>query len=740
MIGRTISHYKILEKLGEGGMGVVYKAEDARLRRPVALKFLPADLTRDPEAKKRFVQEAQAASALDHANICTIHEIDETEEGQLFIVMAYYDGKTLRDKLQSESLTIEDATEISAQVAKGLSKAHAKGIFHRDIKPANLLITEDNEVKIIDFGLARLSGKSRLTKTHTTMGTTAYLSPEQARGEEVDHRTDIWSLGVVLYEMLTGELPFEGDYEQAVVYAILNEKPASIHTDIPDYLKQVIGKALEKDQNQRYQLIHELLDDVKSTATSTLTSTPQEKSIVVLPFENMSPDPDQEYFSDGLTEEIISDLSQIRDLLVISRSSAMTFKGTKKKINEIAKEVNVHYVLEGSVRKAGNNLRITAQLIDAANDAHLWADKYKGTLDDVFDIQEKVSRSIVGALSLKLSTEEDQNIAEKTLRNVQAYECYLKARHEIWRFTEESLEHALKLLKEGMDIVGGNELIYSALGLAYFQYVNIGIRIEEKYLDKAEAYAQKAIELEVNSSAALFLMSMIYETRGNVRKALEYSKQAVTAGPNNPDALMGLAFLYSVIGKGSYGKPLVERLMTIDPLSTLSYFGPIWLHLTEGRMDLVVEWSQKMYELDPQNPASRFWYAWALAANNRCEEAYDTFDQVIRGTPETIFAYLSLLFKHALQGHTKDVIKDVHPKLVRLAEIDHLFSWFMAECYALIDDKENALDWLVLAVQKGRIDYPFLNEYDPFLENIRGETRFKKLMERVKYEWENFEA
>ena len=252
MIGKTISHYKIIEKLGEGGMGVVYKAEDTKLKRTVALKFLPPELTRDPDAKERFIHEAQAASALEHPNICNIHEIDETSDGQMFIVMACYEGETLKDKIERGALTIEEATEIAAQVARGLSKAHAKGIIHRDIKPANVLITEDNEVKIIDFGLARLSGQSRLTKSHTTMGTVAYMSPEQTRGEEVDHRTDIWSLGVVLYEMLSREHPFRGDYEQAVFYSILQEEPEPIDglcTGHSKEFERVVQKCLQKDLN-----------------------------------------------------------------------------------------------------------------------------------------------------------------------------------------------------------------------------------------------------------------------------------------------------------------------------------------------------------------------------------------------------------------------------------------------------------------------------------------------------------
>ncbi|NIO37177.1 protein kinase, partial [Candidatus Bathyarchaeota archaeon] len=351
--------YKILAELGRGGMGVVYKAKDTRLKRTVALKFLPAELTKDKEAKKRFIQEAQAAAALNHPQICTVFEVDEADN-QTFISMEYIEGQSLKDKLESAPLDIDEAKDIIIQVAEGLKEAHEKGIIHRDIKPANIMLTKKGQAKITDFGLAKLSWGVDLTKTSTIIGTIAYMSPEQAKGEEVDQRTDIWSLGAMLYEMLSGERPFQKSQEQALIFAILNDKqtPLSLlRSDIPAHTEQVIDKALEKKVSRRYQDIHEMIQDLKLSIAVPKT----EKSIVVLPFDDMSPNKDNEYFSDGLTEEIISDLSLIQDLLVISRSSAMTYKGTKKKIKEIGQELNVQYVLEGSVRKAGNNLRITAQ-------------------------------------------------------------------------------------------------------------------------------------------------------------------------------------------------------------------------------------------------------------------------------------------------------------------------------------------------------------------------------------------
>jgi serine/threonine protein kinase len=378
--GTMISHYKIIEKLGEGGMGVVYKAEDTKLKRHIALKFLLPELTRDSDARERFMFEARAASGLDHPNICTIHEVDETENGHIFISMACCEGETLKQKIARGLVKFEDAIEITVQASKGLARAHDRRIAHRDVKPANIMITKDGHVLIMDFGLAKLSGQIGVTKAGTTVGTVAYMSPEQARGEDVDHRTDIWSMGVVLYEMLTGKLPFRGDHEQAVIYAIVNKAPVpvgALRSDMPAELERAVSLALEKDREWRYQSVDMLAEDIRQSLETKSSTPDEEKSIVVLPFEDISPGRDNEYFSDGLTEEIITDLSNIQALRVISRTSAMQLKGTDKDVRAIGRELNVQYVLEGSVRKAGDNLRITAQLIDAAHDTHLWAHKYK---------------------------------------------------------------------------------------------------------------------------------------------------------------------------------------------------------------------------------------------------------------------------------------------------------------------------------------------------------------------------
>jgi non-specific serine/threonine protein kinase len=489
VIGKTISHYKIIEKLGAGGMGIVYKAQDLKLDRFVALKFLPPHLSADETEKQRFIQEAKAASALDHPNICTIYEIGESEENQLFIAMACYEGESLNTKINRGPLKLEEAIDIAGQIASGLERAHESDIVHRDIKPANIIITSRGEVKILDFGLAKLANQIRLTKTGTTLGTVAYMSPEQARGEDIDVRADIWSLGVILYEMVSGQLPFSGEYEQSVMYSIINEEPqplTGLRTDVPPALERIVTKMLAKEPANRYQHADEILVDLKSLGRKTesrmsqqslarsklpggkrkflygamiflvlliigggiyfqwwrekesdegipavesaeTTSTSEwQNSIAVLPFDNISPDPEQEYFCDGMTEQIITNLSHLQGLKVIARTSVMRFKNTEKTIPEIAKEFDVAHILEGSVRKSGNHIRVTAQLIKAEDRSHLWAKDYDRKLKNVFAVQDDISEAIARALLQKLTIKEVEEIKTRPTENIAAYEFYLK--------------------------------------------------------------------------------------------------------------------------------------------------------------------------------------------------------------------------------------------------------------------------------------------------------------------------
>lgn len=387
MVGQTILHYTIEEKLGEGGMGVVYKAHDHKLDRPVALKFLSRTVSPSDRDRQRFIIEAKAASALNHANICTIFDIQEVDE-QLFIVMEYVDGTSLRNRISGAGFEIPEAGAIGIGIAEALMEAHSKGIVHRDIKPENILLTSREQVKVMDFGLARLGGGSGLTRMKDTLGTIGYMSPEQFRGAEVDYRSDLWSLGVVLHEILTGHLPFRGEHDAAMMYGILNTDPEplqGLRPDAPPYIMTLVSDLLQKDPDKRPGSAAKIVERLQQHP-SEHTEREKERSIAVLYFDNLSPDRDSDYFCAGITEDIITDLSQIGGLKVTSRTDVQLFRNKEVNTRQIGETLRVNYVLEGSVRKAGNRIRISAQLIDVRNGFHVWAERFDRVLDDIFEL------------------------------------------------------------------------------------------------------------------------------------------------------------------------------------------------------------------------------------------------------------------------------------------------------------------------------------------------------------------
>jgi tetratricopeptide (TPR) repeat protein len=440
-----------------------------------------------------------------------------------------------------------------------------------------------------------------------------------------------------------------------------------------------------------------------------------------------------------MTEEIITDLSHVRELLVISRSSAMTFRGSQKTVGQIAGDLKVRYVLEGSVRKAGNDLRITAQLIDAGNDAHLWAEKYSGKLDDVFDIQEKVSRSIVKALKLMLTSEEAERIAAKPIDNVAAYECYLKAKHEVFSFTKEGIERAVKYLQDGLDIIGENATLYAGLGLAYFQLVNLGIK-QEEYLDKAREYAQKTFALDPGSPQGHAVQGYVYMLEGDMRIAISHMKKSVSSDPGDPDTVGWLGWFYLVVGKASAAVPLIERSNKIDPVN------PNWqlvrglIVFFEGNYDLAAEHLRKVYIMVPHVPMYQFWYALSLAYSKRFQESLSILEiDTGEASSEDIFKTLSKFLRASLRGEKDTFSRLQTPDVLRTMKRDLQGSYHTASFYSFLGQSNDALDWLENAINRGFYAYPLM-EVDPFLDNIRRGERFKKLMERVKYEWEHFEV
>jgi len=529
-------------------MGVVYKAEDTRLERAVALKFLPAEVLRYPDSKKRFVQEARAASALDHPNICTIYEIDETPEGQTFIAMAYYAGETLEEKLDKGEIAPADACDITEKIAKGLAEAHKKGIIHRDIKPSNIFLTEDGHVKIIDFGLAKLAQQTKLTKEHTTLGTVRYMSPEQARGDEVDHRMDIWSLGVLCYEMLTGRAPFRDDYDQAVIYSILNETPEKIRTlrpDVPPAVEKIIGKSLAKNPEERYERIEDLINDLQSVEKASL-STPsgeepgrEKRSIAVLPFVDMSPEKDQEYFCDGLAEELINALAHIRSLRVAARTSAFSFRGGNYDIFEIGRKLKVDTVLEGSIRKAGNRLPITAQLVGTADGYHLWSEKYDRNMEDIFAIQDEISLAIVDKLKIELLGDEESMLVKRGTDNLEAYDLYMRGRF-FWEKRGLSLKTAIGYFKRAIELNPDYALAHWLLGYNYWLLSR---------REKALVEIEQSVELSGRNPWMLSTLGWAFAMEGRTAEAREILAELLERSKKEHVASLFIALVHGALGE-----------------------------------------------------------------------------------------------------------------------------------------------------------------------------------------------
>ncbi len=597
MIGKTISHYKILEELGRGGMGVVYQAEDIKLKRFVALKFLPQDLTRDEEAKERFMYEAQAASALDHPNICTVYEIDETGKGQMFISMAHYEGETLKKKIERGPLKLEETTDISLQVAEGLANAHKEGIVHRDIKPANIIVTSEGSVKIVDFGLAKLAGRTRITKTETTVGTVAYMSPEQTRGEEIDHHTDIWSLGVVLYEMVTGQLPFRGDYEQAVIYSIMNEEPepiTGVRTGVPMELERITKKALAKSPDERYQHADEVSADLKNlkkgleTGRTTVpavqmplgrkpiwrqpfsllaglmavilvlyglqrffkkagegpVTVAEKKSIAVMPFENLTGDETFDVWRKGIPELLITSLSGSRELYVLgsqtlfdvleSMGEAQTAQIIPSLARQVASKVNVETVILGNILKAGDKLRIQVKLQDAQTGKVIQSEMTDGeTEDDLFDMAKTLSDQIKDYLEIKA--------------------------------LEEDVGHNVYDVRQA----------FTTSAAAYRHYIEATDVFFQSDFRSAIHLLTKAVEIDSNFTAAYMFLSVAY-----------YNTEQTKQAKKN----------FEIADKYKDRSPYKVQLM-------VQWMGAV----LDKKPREEIEWAKRIVEIDPQYRP--FWYA-----------------------------------------------------------------------------------------------------------------------------------
>jgi len=752
-------------------MGEVYTAEDMRLQRTVALKFLTRELTFNAEAKDRFTREAQAAGALDHPNICTIYEVDETADGLSFIAMAYCEGESLRQKIERGPLAADDAIAITMQIAAGLKKAHENGIVHRDIKPANVIITTGGTAKIVDFGLAKLRGRSKLTKETSTVGTVEYMSPEQARGEDVDHRTDIWSLGCLLYEMLTGQTPFKGEYEQAVIYSIMHSQPKPVTTlrgNTPMDLEQIVKRTLEKDPAERYQAAADLIADlshlhhsseesIQQTAPSaqkiypnrkrvlvgvgallifavaitiilmTLSPVPERnrKSVAVLPFLNLTENKEDDYFSEGITDDILTQLYKIGDLKVTSRTTMNQYKETNKSIREIGSELNADAVLEGSIRRDGNRVRIVAQLIDVRNDDHLWAENYDREMNDVFAVQTEIAQEIAGALQVKLTASERSRLMVPAASNLEAYNLILQGGYHFTRGTRQDVDQSIVKFKQALSIDPNNARAWAQLATSYARQADIGALNTEDGYSKARDAAENALALDDQLAQAHTIMGWIKRSydwdwegaEAECRKALELA-------PGDVTVIRNMANMEKSLGRFDEAIRLIKKAADLDPKRVPIYTSLGLFSMYAGRLEEAAGAYQRAIDLNPEYPIAHTFLGLVYLLQGNGDKA------IIEIQHESDEGWRLYGLAQAYYGANRQAEADT--SLGALARKYGSESGYqMAEVYAYRGEADRAFEWLERAYSSRDGGLSEIKG-DPFMKKIEGDRRYVEFIKKMK--------
>ncbi len=746
MLGKTISHYNILEKLGEGGMGVVYKAQDTKLKRTVALKFLTSKTLGSKEEKSRFVNEAQAAAALDHPNICTVHEIDEAN-GQTFIAMAYIEGLSLKAKIESGPLKLDEALELATQVAEGLQEAHDKGIVHRDIKNANIMITSRGQAKIMDFGLAKIAKGRLAAREEMKSGIVAYMSPEQASGETIDLRTDVWSLGVVLYEMVAGQLPFKGNYNEAVIYSILNEEPepvTGLRTGVPRDLERILNKALAKSPDERYQQINDMLVDLRSVrkqlkagvfTEETARAKPQ-PSIAVLPFANLSPDKEQDYFCDGMAEEIINALTQVEGLRVVARTSAFSFRGKKIDIREIGRKLNVDKLLEGSVRKAGNQVRITAQLVNVSDGYHLWSEKYDRNIgelccpEDIFVIQDEISMAMVEELKGKLLKKEKAAIVKRHTENMEAYNLYLKGRHFWNKRTEESLRKSIECFKEAIKKDPGYALAYAGLADSYTTLRDYTSVSPQEVYPKAKEAVRKALEIDDTLAEAHTSLAQLRFREWDFVSAEKEFHRAIQLNPGYATAHHWYALHLMYLARFDQALAEMKKAQELDPLSLVITRNLALVLYFARDYEQASEELKKTLEMDPSFSMTHTWLACVYLQKGMHKEAFREvqkesdihrhLDPQVEASKGRVYARMGK------EGEARKILDD----LLKRAKDTYVPPILLADLHFALGEKDQGFQWLKKGYEERDSTLPEI-KVEPGFDCVRSDPRFAALLKKM---------